>query len=935
MHLLKIQMAPAALALFILPVADLPADEVVASAKKLAGVASFLPALQREEVRHKALAIVLLAEYGRLLPPGLSPGQWEVLENMFLEGRFEDSVRRKQAADMPAADTVSFDGVRLDGGGFARIDSIIGTNGSPVALDRRLPTRLVPLNQGEADRLQQAAADFFATPAAGSIRERTDALYRARLDKNMVDDGIFCRPYAGRTDDLYYRLVQENPGPTSEMNFYAIAESLPGRHYHPLTGIGSPAFVPSPWFNVSEVLSGGGLLAVEDFKSRNPHADVRNPFFGFAARVLPFLGPGLETSRPGGELSVSKDVIRRAIESSLRFTPKPVEPIFNDPSHFFGCLVPQFIRVARRMTRAEMAEEFRKIDFDTPLPDVADEPAGNEVLVNPSKWSKAEFFQELPALLALDSAPQFNPDTDLFAAPPEGSGQQPVPPAPGAPQPSATTEVVLVQPLPGPQQVVATPPQAEPLPSPMPIVASLPSLSHPAAAAEPSAPPDAEPSPPAMAAATPAPPAPIAVPAEIGIPGSSIAMLEAPQVLPADLLSPELPLKAAAPAPPFGSNGLGGVERGPRLLFSLQAGSRDGRSTLNPPISFMPFPFAPLLADRIAPAAPPAPEKAIASTTPPPAAKPTPPALAAATPAPPAPIAVPAETEIPDISIAMLEAPPVLPVDLISPELPLPATAPALAERADPSPAFGPLLADPIAPAAPQAPEESIPEKAAASIPLPPAAELPPPALAAATPPLPVPAPIIPNEAVASASPSQEPSASLSPLPVGHYLAVVTPDISASEKYLGDIAASDAVLSKNAAALSRTNCYLQWLKAALDPVEAYLDSSPGLAQAQMAELQAASSAAGNELNSLLENRHSLGKERDQLLAERGRLRSAIEGEPIRLTSAKLDALLGRPIEGSKSLAALGPSKNPWNIPQVFCGFVDVGAPGALHSIITN
>ncbi|MEI8311460.1 MAG: hypothetical protein WCH98_11965, partial [Verrucomicrobiota bacterium] len=539
MHLLKITGPLAALAVIFRPAAAWPADNVAAWAKKLAEAAMILPPAQRGEVRHKALAIILLEEYGRLLPRGLSPGQWEVLENIFLEGRFADSVRRQQAATMPPADTVSFDGGRLEGGGFARIDNIIGTSGSPIALDRCLPTRLIPLNPGEAERLHRAASAFTSNPAAAGIRVRTDALYRARLDSRMAGDGIFFRPYAGRTDDLYYRLVQNNPGPASEMNFYAIAESLPARRYHPITGIGSPALVPSPWFSVSEILSGGGLLAVENFKSRSPHADVRNPFFGFAARVLPFLGPG--NSRPGGELNVSKDAIRRAIESPHRFTPKPVEPIFNDPSHFYGCLVPQFIRVARRMTRAEMAEEFRKIDFGTPLPGVPDEPAGNEVLVNPSKWTKAEFFQELPGILDLDSAPQYNPDTDLFAGPPQGSGPQSVP---GARQPSATTDIILVQALPGPalQQVVAgppaaTPPPAAPLPSPMPLVASIHSPGPPPVESEPAAtlateeiipektvasatlPPAAEPSPPAVAAATPAPPAPIAIPAATELPG--------------------------------------------------------------------------------------------------------------------------------------------------------------------------------------------------------------------------------------------------------------------------------------------------------------------------------------------------------------------------------------------------------------------------------
>jgi hypothetical protein len=39
-----------------------------------------------------------------------------------------------------------------------------------------------------------------------------------------------------------------------------------------------------------------------------------------------------------------------------------------------------------------------------------------------------------------------------------------------------------------------------------------------------------------------------------------------------------------------------------------------------------------------------------------------------------------------------------------------------------------------------------------------------------------------------------------------------------------------------------------------------------------------------------------------LLSERGRLRSLIEGEPLRLTTARLDALLGRPVEAPKQVA---------------------------------
>ena len=110
------------------------------------------------------------------------------------------------------------------------------------------------------------------------------------------------------------------------------------------------------------------------------------------------------------------------------------------------------------------------------------------------------------------------------------------------------------------------------------------------------------------------------------------------------------------------------------------------------------------------------------------------------------------------------------------------------------------------------------------------------------------------------------------------------------------MASNDSLLSKNAAALNRVNCYLKWLDAALSPVEFFLGNSPGLAATKKMECQAAAKATESALNSLLDQRESLTKDREQLLAERGRLRSNIEGEPLRRTTSKLDAILGRHIE---------------------------------------
>jgi hypothetical protein len=686
----------------------------------------------------------------------------------------------------------------------------------------------------------------------------------------MVDDGIFCRPYAGRTDDLYYRLVQEHPRTPSEMNFYAIAESLPGRNYHPLTGIGSPVSVPSPWFSVSEILSGGGLLAVEDFKNRNRRADVRNPFFGFAARVLPFLGPSLESSQPGEELNVSKDVIRRAIQSPHRFTPKPVEPIFSDPSHFFGCLVPRFLCVARRMSRAEMAEEFRKIDFGTPLPDVPSEPIGNEVLTDPSKWTKAEFFQELPALLELDSSTEHNPNTDLFAGPVEEADRQPLPPTPE--EVPETPFNVLVQTLPNSaaSEVAASSATPAPaLPSAMPLVAAMPSPNPPAQAEKPAAPTLA--------------PEPAATPSA---------------------LAAAFPISHSPLTPSFAASLLRG---GPNPAF---------------PISH--FAFAPQQRN----------------------------------------IVLLAETEFPSIDMGTLavSSPPLSSPDFISIEPSPQIGVSAFPERTQPAPLPGPLLVENITPTKLPRPSEPMlprgtppvivlkeimdepPRSARIETPASHTLDFPPslsesPSLLAALAPSSqnltpdvgsllmetgFPAPGTEHASIAPArsaepsslqpSPSETPSA-LSPVPQpiptetpgAHYLAVVTPGISASTKYLSDLAVNDAVLSKNSATLNRVNCYLQWLNSALEPVESYLASSSDLASAPKSELQAAATATGDELNSLLDRRKSLLKERERLLSERGQLRSLIEGEPLRLSTVKLDALLGRPIEVT-NLVALNSSR---------------------------
>ncbi len=479
-------------------------------AKELAKQAVALPPEGRREVLKKALAVVLLAEFGRILPADLPLSEYEKLEPLFLSDLYDSSVKQKQAELFPSADGVAFDGTRLNGSGFARIDQLVGTDGRPIAFDRRLPSKVVPLDANAAERMNQTVAQFSSEPDSLAIRNGIDRLYGLPVKAGIAADGVFFRSYAGKLDDYYYRLVQENPSPVSEMDFYAIAESLPGRRFHPLVGVGAPGSVPAPWFSLGDVLSGGGLLAVDDFRRKNPKYGAENPFFGFAARVLPFLGASAGKNKPGEELRVSSDTIRKAIQNPRRFAPSPVKPIFHDPSRFYGRASGSlYLFVAKRLSKKELAAEIAKIDFATPLPDLPVAPDANIVFSDPSAWKNEEFFKDLPALVDVDTPKKFDPTglysdveqtaetevppADLLGRPPKnGEVAQPPPlppngtqgkspfsvalpsktpgnlPPPGEKTLQASAGAVGIQPIPGSG--------VQPLPEAPPVVAQLPSL---------------------------------------------------------------------------------------------------------------------------------------------------------------------------------------------------------------------------------------------------------------------------------------------------------------------------------------------------------------------------------------------------------------------------------------------------------------------------
>ncbi len=315
----------------------------------------------RAQADRLALSIILLAEHGRLLPPTAAPTP--DLASL-LDARNEPAATLAQGlvTSLPLADTRSFDGHNLAGGNFAAFDQLIGMDGLPVAFDRQLPTLLIPLKEPEAAALQKLADQFQSREDSKRVMARTDRLLQAPVAADLVADGCLMRPYAGRLDDLFFHLFQEGSR-EGRLNFYALLETLPERTYHPATGIGAASNVPPLWFSLSDLLSGGGLAAVQTYSTQNPSARIRNPFAGIAIQLLPLLSTA--SLNPGDTLQVSRDMMRHAVENRRKLTAPNVPTLFRDPSRFLGAQPPQWLPVKNSPTSE-----------DPPLPEL--DPSANE-----------------------------------------------------------------------------------------------------------------------------------------------------------------------------------------------------------------------------------------------------------------------------------------------------------------------------------------------------------------------------------------------------------------------------------------------------------------------------------------------------------------------------------------------------------------------------
>ena len=361
-------------------------QQSAATATALARAARDLPDSERQRTTQAALSIILLTKFDRLLPR-LQPTTLNQLADIFLAENPDTAEQAAAASKFPLADTINFDGSRLTGGNFRNIDAIIGLGGRPIALDRELPAWIVPLEPARAQALDSSRNAGWSSQKFAELQSLFNRIYAADVGEHLVADGIFLRSYAGRMDDLYHHLVQQG-GRNGQLDYFALLDSLPARQYSPIVGTASRKSVPPLRVHLSNILSGGSLQAIQNFKAGNPRDNVQNPFKGFAVRTMPYLADQLRKTAPGSDLKLSGDLMQRAISDPRRFSPGKAPPLFHDPSRFLGRWEdPRFIRVSKKKkaSNAALFAEIQKVDFDTPLPEMSFEPAGNALLSSAPK----------------------------------------------------------------------------------------------------------------------------------------------------------------------------------------------------------------------------------------------------------------------------------------------------------------------------------------------------------------------------------------------------------------------------------------------------------------------------------------------------------------------------------------------------------------------
>lgn len=311
----------------------------------------------------------LLTSHGRLLPDDLAQEEKNQLAVALLDSDAASSPSVDRLLErFSLADRLDFDGQHYGGGNLGFIDSVLGKSRRPIAFDREVPMRLVPLAPEAEAGLIEKRTSFLANPGVLELCEAANQAYGEGASSQMLADGQFLRAYAGRFDDLYFHLFQNGNG-VSALAFCALVDGLGERTYRPLAGVCPRDSAPAARFDLDDILSGGGKSAVARHL-RDQSVEAGTPFQRFAFRVVPSLAARARTLPAGARLTASPEEIAAALQSRRFLYPTQVPALYRSPDRFLGWAGSLFMPVANRPAVPSSAADswYPLPQRDAPLP---------------------------------------------------------------------------------------------------------------------------------------------------------------------------------------------------------------------------------------------------------------------------------------------------------------------------------------------------------------------------------------------------------------------------------------------------------------------------------------------------------------------------------------------------------------------------------------
>jgi hypothetical protein len=178
----------------------------------------------------------------------------------------------------------------------------------------------------------------------------------------------------------------------------------------------------------------------------------------------------------------------RAMSDPRRFSPGKVTPLFVDPSRFLGQWEdPRFIRVSKKKktSNAALFAEIQKVDFETPLPEMSFDPAGNALLAKPQPQADSapdnDLLNDLGLPAQVEETAKYEPPETPAPVLPPSRIPEPQAPAPRPSLPKPEPPPLENQPMEFPPVFdFAQAPTPEPIDVEPPAVAEQPASAFPA-----------------------------------------------------------------------------------------------------------------------------------------------------------------------------------------------------------------------------------------------------------------------------------------------------------------------------------------------------------------------------------------------------------------------------------------------------------------------